>query len=76
MFWSAGGKLLSPDNTATVLAASVSAGALVAIFAAKSLGIAIAGAAGFITLRMHFPSLHITPLFNSLVLPQDYLPSA
>lgn len=38
------------QSTATVLAASISAGALVAVFAAKSLAIAVVGAAGFITL--------------------------
>lgn len=41
-----GNKVLDKRTTATVLVSSISAGALVAIFAAKSVGIALAGAAG------------------------------
>ena len=53
----AGNTVLSRKNTATVLAASISAGALVAVFAAKSIGIALAGAVGLVAvgrgLRLH-----------------------
>lgn len=41
---------MSSQSAATVLAASIIAGALVAVFAAKSLGIAVAGTAGFIAI--------------------------
>lgn len=51
----------------------MSAGALVAIFAAKSLGIAIAGAAGFIALRMYFYPWQLQQAYGSLVQVSDLL---
>ena len=45
-----GQKALRADVTATVATASLAAGSLVAVFAAKSLGVALAGTLGFIAI--------------------------